>query len=96
MFMPNDNIIYARKLLCKYLRETAKEKGLSTYKIAELTGFEQPNVFRMLSGNHNITLDNLITLCDVIDTYVFIIDKNAEDELVETMKNRWRRPADQG
>ena len=92
----NAKILEARKMLCQYLRETAKAKGLSTYKIAELTGFDQPNVHRMLSGEHNVTLDNFITLCDVINTYIFIIDKEADDDLVETMKNRWRRPGDVG
>ncbi len=93
--MNQEKIKEARRLLCQYLRKTAKEKGLSTYKIAELTGFAQPNVHRMLSGKHPITLDNFIILCDVINAYIFIIDKNEDADIVTLMKDRWRRTGDQ-
>jgi transcriptional regulator with XRE-family HTH domain len=94
--MNNQKIIEARKILMEYLRNQAKEKGISTYRIAELTGYKQPNVHRMLSGEHPITLDNFITLCDVLNSYVFVIDKEADDDLAETMRNRYRRPGDEG
>ena len=94
--MNDKKIIEARKLLCQYLRDQAKEKGLSTYKIAELTGFEQPNVHRMMSGHHSITLDNFIILCDVIQCYVFIVEKESDDDLAKLMRNRWNRSGQEG
>jgi len=84
----------ARKMLCHYLGDVARQKGLSTYKIAEITGFKQQNVHRMLSGKYAPTLDNFIKLADAIDVYFFIIDKNSDDDLAELMKNRWRRPGE--
>lgn len=92
--MKDEKIIEARILLCQYLGHIARKKGLSTYKIAELTGFKQTNVHRMLAGKYAPSLDNLIKLCDALQIYIFIIDKNAEDDLAQLMKERWHRPAE--
>jgi transcriptional regulator with XRE-family HTH domain len=93
--MKDEKIIEARKLLCKYLGDLAKEKNLTTQKIAEITGFKQQNVSRMLLGHYAPTLDNFIMLCDAIQTYIFIIDKDATtNDLVMMMKERWNRPGD--
>jgi|APFre7841882654_1041346.scaffolds.fasta_scaffold609987_1 transcriptional regulator with XRE-family HTH domain len=93
--MKDPKIIEARKMLCRYLGDLAKENGITTYEIARLTGFEQPNVHRMLSGKYSPTLDGFIKLCDAMKCYIFIIDKDAEGDLVNMMKKRWRRPADE-
>ncbi len=80
----------ARRLQCRYLAELAKEKGLTQSQIAEKTGFTQNNVSRMLSGTYSPSLDNFMRLCEAIGVYIFIIDKDhPDDDLVETMKNRW-------
>jgi len=62
----------ARKMLCRYLYELAKEKGISQDKIAEKTGFNRNNVSRMLSGRYSPSLDNFIRLAEAVDTYFFI------------------------
>lgn len=80
----------ARIMLCQYLYDVAKEKGISHDKIAEITGFTRTNVSRMLSGKYSPSIDNFLKLADAIGVYFFIIDKDDEDaELVEMMKNRW-------
>lgn len=89
--MKSDKIIAARKMLCQYLGEVAKEKGISTYEIAVKTGFLQPNVSRMLSGRYSPSIDNFMILADAIGCYFFIIDKEEDTELAEMMKKRWQR-----
>jgi transcriptional regulator with XRE-family HTH domain len=79
----------ARKMLCQYLYQLAKEKGITQEEIAEKTGFTRNNVSRMLSGRYSPSLDNFIRLAEAIDSYFFVIDKEADDDLVHTMKNRW-------
>lgn len=93
--MNDRKITEARIMLCHYLASLAKEKGLSTYDIARITGFKQPNVHRMLTAKYAPTLDNFIRLADALDAYIFIIDKNADDDLTQLMRDRWRRPGDQ-
>ena len=88
----NEKIIEARKMLCRYLVNVAKEKGISQYEIAAKTGFLQSNVNRMLQGRYAPTLDNFIRLAEAVGVYFFVIDKeNPDDELVETMKKRWSK-----
>lgn len=89
----NENLILeTRLLLCHYLRDLAKEKGLTHQMIADVTGFKSNNVSRMLSGMYPPTLDNFIKLAHAINTYIFIIDKNADDDIVLLMRNRWNNP----
>lgn len=93
--MNEEKITEARKMLCQYLSLVAKEKGLSTYKIAEITGFKQQNVSRMFAGRYAPSLDNFIKLCDAIGVYIFILEKESQDDLAQIMRDRWRRPGDQ-
>ena len=79
----------ARLMLCQYLSDVASQKNITQQQIAEKTGFTRSNVCRMLSGRYSPSIDNFIKLTEAIDVYFFIIDKDADDELVETMKNRW-------
>jgi len=85
----------ARVMLCRYLHNLAQEKGITQQEIAEKTGFTRNNVNRMLSGRYSPSLDNFIRLAEAIDSYFFIIDKEADDPLVETMKNRWQKPGEE-
>lgn len=78
----------ARKMLCQRLKDLARDKGITQEQIAERTGFTQNNVSRMLSGRYPPTLDNYIKLCEAIDCYFFIIDKDAYDNLAEVMRIR--------
>lgn len=87
--MTDLKIYEARKLLCKHLASLAKEKNISHETIAEKTGFSRSNVSRMLSAKYSPTLDNFMKICEAIDVYFFIIDKDSKDDLVKTMKNRW-------
>ncbi|MFW5944946.1 MAG: helix-turn-helix domain-containing protein [Bacteroidota bacterium] len=80
----------ARKMLCQYLYYLAKQKGITQSQIARKTGFTRNNVSRMLSGRYSPSLDNFIRLAEAVDSFFFIIDKEADDDLVETMNNRWK------
>jgi len=93
--MKDPVIIEARRMLCQYLKDQAAEKGISTYKLAEMTGFDQPNIHRILSGKYPPTLDTFMVLARALDCYIFIIDKNADDDTAEQMRMRWRRAGDQ-
>ena len=85
----NPKIETARKMLLDYIASQIKEKGLTQEYLATKTGFTQSNISRMLSAKYPPTLDNLLILCEAANCYIFVIDKNANDELCETMRNRW-------
>jgi DNA-binding phage protein len=56
----------AGELLMRFLNDEAKSKGLSTYEIAERTGFDQSHVCRMLNAKYLPNLENFIKLADAI------------------------------
>lgn len=93
--MKNKQIILeARVMLLADLKQLSIEKGLSTYKLAELTGITQANVHRIINGKYPPTLDTFLNLCQSLDCYVFIINKEQDDDLVTLMQSRWKRTAD--
>ncbi|NCU32526.1 MAG: XRE family transcriptional regulator [Candidatus Moranbacteria bacterium] len=79
----------ARMILLQYLRQVAAEKKITHAHIAEKTGFSRNNVSRMLMGRYSPSLENFIKLAEVIDVYIFIIDKQEDNDLVNIMKHRW-------
>lgn len=56
----------AGELLMRFLNDEAKSKGLTTYEIAERTGFDQSHVWRMLNAKYLPNLENFIKLADAI------------------------------
>lgn len=77
-------------MLCRYLADVAKEKGITNELIANRTGFKPSNVSRMLAGIYSPSLDNYMRLAEAVGVYFFVIDKEEkDDELVKMMKERW-------
>lgn len=87
--MSDEKYQEARRMLCRYIVNVAKEKGITQEQIAEKTGFTQSNISRMLAGRYSPSLENFIRLAEAVDTYFFVIDKTADSDLTETMRNRW-------
>jgi transcriptional regulator with XRE-family HTH domain len=79
----------ARKMLLDYLKNTIEEKRITQEELSIKTGFKQSNISRILSAKYPPTLDNLLSLCDAANCYVFIIDKEADDDLCQLMRDRW-------
>jgi transcriptional regulator with XRE-family HTH domain len=82
----------ARKMLLEYLSDLAVEKGITQEEISLKTGFTQGNISRMFAGKYSPSLDNFIILAESVNAYFFIIDKDADDDLVTMMQNRWGKP----
>ena len=66
-------------MLLEYLMQRIKEKGITQEDLAMRTGFTQSNISRMLNAKYAPTLDNLLTLCEAANCYIFVIDKQADD-----------------
>ncbi len=72
--MRNDNYKVLALEHVEHLRQFAIEKGITQQTIADLTGFKQTNVERMLSGKYVPRYDNFLTLCDAIGIKISLID----------------------
>lgn len=89
----SEKIETARRMLLDYIRERIIEQGITHKMIADKNGWQESNVSRMLAAKYPPTLDNLLMLCEAANCFIFIIDKNADDDLCETMRNRWGKPS---
>ena len=87
--MNEDKFKLASKMLCGHLRDIAKAKGMTHDMIVEKTGFTQGNISRMFSGKFSPSLDNFLKLAEAVDAYIFVSNKDADDDLVKAMKERW-------
>lgn len=70
--MSKEKYKLARQMLCQVLKKEAKEKGLTYQQIADITGFSQPNVSKLLNGIYSPTLDNFIKLADAVGVDVIL------------------------
>lgn len=52
-------LLQERIRLGKLLAKIRKEKGLSTYQLAELTGIRQPHISRLENGRSNASTDTI-------------------------------------
>jgi|LakMenEpi03Aug12_release.lakeMendotaPanAssembly.Ray.scaffolds.fasta_scaffold3284093_1 transcriptional regulator with XRE-family HTH domain len=84
-----DKIQIARKMLLDYLKEQIALKGITQDQLSQITGFTQSNISRMLSSKYSPSLDNFLKLCEAANVYVFIIDKEANEDTAQLMRERW-------
>lgn len=85
----SSKIEMARKMLLDYIKEQMAEKKITQEMIATKTGFTQSNISRMLNAKYSPSLDNFLILCEAVNTFVFIIDKESKDDTATLMRNRW-------
>jgi len=79
----------ARKLLLNYIRQQMSDKSITQEMLAEKTGFTQSNISRMLNAKYSPSIDNFLILCEAVNCFVFIIDKDADEDAANSMRNRW-------
>ena len=90
----NQKIETARRMILDHIKERLAAQGITHKMVAEKNGWQESNVSRMLNAKYAPTLDYLIMLCEAANCFIFVIDKNADDELCELMRNRWGKPSE--
>lgn len=76
-------------MLLDYIRDQMEAKNITQEMVAERTGFTQSNISRMLSAKYPPTLDNLLMLCEAASCFIFIIDKDSNEDTATLMRERW-------
>ena len=64
--MKNEKYTEAGRMLLRFLHQEAKSKGITQEQMAAKTGFDSPNVNRMLNYRYSPTLENFLKLADSI------------------------------
>jgi len=57
------------------IREIMNEQGISTVKLAKLTGLHQPNIQRIISGKYSAGIDILSKIGDALECKIDFVIK---------------------
>lgn len=72
-----------KKELIKFLSETMNSLGINQPKLSELTGIDQANLSRILSGKSIPTIDTFLKMCQALEIKVSLENKAEEPESAE-------------
>lgn len=92
--MKNEKIAEARRMILNYLREQMEAKNITHQQVADYWGWKRETVSRMLAGRFSPGLDQVLMLCEAVNAYIFVMDKEANDDTAQLMRDRWKRAAD--
>ena len=57
------------------LREIRKEKGITTYQLADMTGLKQSNISRIENGRYSTRIDILEKIADALGYEIDFVEK---------------------
>lgn len=63
-----------RERIGNRIQEIRTKKGLSTYKLAEMTGFEQSNISRIESGRYSTGIDILSKIAHALGCEIDFVE----------------------
>lgn len=63
-----------RERIGKRIAELRNEQGISTYKLAKLTGLNQPNITRIEKGRYSTGLDILSKIAKALGKKIDFVD----------------------
>lgn len=64
--------------MCQHLADLMKQKKITQEYVADITGFSQSSISRMLSGRHSIRLDHFIAIADAIKICFYFKDNDTD------------------
>jgi transcriptional regulator with XRE-family HTH domain len=62
----------------KAARDAMEREGISSYKLAELTGIEQPNITRLLTGRSGSVPKNWAKVLDALGLVLVAVPKGTD------------------
>ncbi|MDR0575526.1 MAG: helix-turn-helix domain-containing protein [Tannerella sp.] len=71
-----EHILQERIRIAELVAKFRKEKGLSTYQLAELTGLRQPHISRLEKGKMNMSIDTLNKIAAALGVTVEFLEKS--------------------
>jgi len=85
----------ARDLIAGFVLSRRKELGISQAKLAERAGLNVKTIERLEKKHFAPDFTTLMKLCHALDCYFFFGEKEKDEPVINTMRDRWRREGDQ-
>ena len=64
-----------REYIGKRIAEIRQAKGLSIRQLAEASGVNFANIYKIENGKYNVSIDILGKICDALDYRIDIVEK---------------------
>lgn len=78
----------AREVLGNYIADVMKEKGITLYKLEQLTGKPSQPLKSVITGANNYNVDTLLAVIQALDLYVFFAPKDGKHLDIEDMEKK--------
>ena len=82
-------LLEARKLIAGFIADRRIELKMTQEELAEKTGLGIATIKRFEAGKFWINLQTLLVICNSLDMYFFLGEKESEKELTKVMYDRW-------
>lgn len=66
----------ARRQYGQFIRERREEKGMSYLRLAEITGLQRTQIYKIERGEGNYTIDTFHTILQALNINVSLIEKD--------------------
>lgn len=86
-------LLEARKMIAGFIRNRRIELKMSQEELAEKTNLGIATIKRFEAGKFWINLQTLLIICNSLEMYFFLEEKDSEKELAKMMRDRWGTPS---
>lgn len=83
-----------RKLIGSWLKEARAEQKMTQDDLANKMGMSRSTISKIEDGRWNFGIDTLTLFCIHLNIFLFLVPKNSNDDLAQSMRDRWERGND--
>lgn len=84
----SDHVFQLRQIIGSWIKEFRKKKRLTQLRLAEELGITEATVSKMEAGKW-LSLEMLIKLSITLDFYIFLCEKDSNNDLATVMRHRF-------
>jgi transcriptional regulator with XRE-family HTH domain len=85
----------ARELIAGFIANRRKELGISQAELAERTQLGIATIKRMEDAKFWPNMKQFMIICQSLDLYFFVEEKEGKKDMAKLMRERWTRKGDQ-
>ena len=83
-------ILETRKIYGSWIKLLREGKGWSQQELSDKIGISQSTITKIENGRWNFGIDTITVLAVHLDFFVFFLEKDSEDDLAKSMRERWK------
>jgi transcriptional regulator with XRE-family HTH domain len=82
-------LLEARQLIAGFIKNRRNELKITQQELADKCGVGVNTIRRLEDGRFWVNLKQLLVICNALDLYFFLEEKESKKELATIMRERW-------